>query len=64
MPEMDKNDKPVKPEFEMFFGVKYKAYCGACERLIWTGGRYFNVEDAKQRWPKCPHCGTEVDWDA
>lgn len=64
MPEMDKNDKPVKPEFEMFFGIPYKGYCGNCEKLLWTCGRYLTVEDAKKCIQTCPHCGTEVDWDA
>ena len=53
---------PVKPEYEMFFGVKYKAYCGNCERLLFTGGRYYTVKDAEERVKVCPHCRRRVDW--
>lgn len=53
---------PVKPEYEMFFGVKYKAYCGNCERLLFTGGRYYTIKDAEERVKVCPHCRREVDW--
>ena len=56
------NLDPVKPEYEMFFGVKYKAYCGNCERLLFTGGRYYTIKDAEERVKVCPHCRRRVDW--
>jgi hypothetical protein len=57
--------KSVKPDFEMFYGIPYKAHCGNsdCGKLIWTGGKYFTIEDGKKNHKVCPHCGTPIDWE-
>lgn len=53
----------VVPEYEMFYGIPYKAYCGKCGRLLYTGGRYNAIKFARDRIKKCPDCESEVDWD-
>ena len=57
------NEK-VKPDFEMFFGIPYKVFCGKCERLIATAGKYWPIDQIREEIKECKYCGTEVDWSA
>ena len=51
-----------KPDYEMFFGYPYKVYCGKCQRLIATLGKYFLLDDLKKNVDVCRHCGAVIDW--
>ena len=54
----------MKPEYEMYYDVKYKAYCGRCHRILLTGGITPKIlQQAKEKIQNCPHCGKKVDWD-
>lgn len=55
-------EEKVRPDYEMFFGVPYKAFCGKCGRIIFTGGRYYAISEAEKRMTNCPHCGCGIDW--
>lgn len=52
----------VKPDYEMFYGIPYKAFCGKCGKIIFTGGRYNTISMAEEKVIECPHCGCRIDW--
>ena len=53
----------MKPDYEMFFDQKYKAYCGKCGRIMLIGPiTDANVKQAEEKIKECPHCGEKVDW--
>lgn len=58
----EQTPEKYKPDYEMFFGHPYKVYCGKCERLIATLGRYFLLDDLKKEVDVCRHCGAVIDW--
>lgn len=55
-------EEKAKPDYEMFFGIPYKAFCGKCGRILFTGGRYNSISYAEERMKECPHCGCRIDW--
>ena len=44
-----------KPDFEYFYGKKWKAFCPECFRCIWL------IDYQKPE--KCKWCGAEIDWE-
>ena len=44
-----------KPDFEYFYGKKWKAFCPECLRCIWVIGY--------QKSEKCKWCGADIDWE-
>lgn len=57
---MEKEKKCEQPYYEWFFGVPYKAYCGVCVRLLYTGGKI--TKEQRDALKVCPHCQTPIDW--
>ena len=43
-----------KPDFEYFYGKKWKAFCGNCFRCIWL------IDYPKPE--TCKWCGEPIDW--
>ena len=58
------NDDMAVPDLEMFFGVIYKAFCGKCGRMLFTGGSFRTEAAAAEQVWKCQHCGCKVKWEA
>ena len=56
---MSEEVKMYKPEFEMFYGKRYKGYCGNCGRMLYTAGFY---EATMKQMKTCPLCGQAIDW--
>lgn len=44
-----------KPDFEYFYGRKWKAFCGDCGRCIWL---FNNPKPERCKW-----CGVFIDWE-
>lgn len=55
--------KKYKPDIEVFFGAPYKAFCGNCGRILYTGGTKDAIASAKEQIKECPHCKEIIDWD-
>lgn len=53
-------DTQYKVEYEWFFGMAYKGFCGKCGRILFTGGAF---AQARSQIKKCPHCGAVIDWE-
>lgn len=44
-----------KPDFEYFYGKKWKAFCGECGRCIWL--------IHNQKPDTCKWCETAIEWE-
>ena len=55
------NTEKARPEFEYFFGVPMKIYCGKCGRLMFTSTRAASVEMFLEHNDRCPWCKCEID---
>lgn len=48
----------VEPDFEYFMGALYTGYCGACGRMMFTGGA--TAAKLRENLKVCKWCGTPV----